>query len=313
MEKEAMNNTIVPIAVVSLLLAACTATVDKTSVQATQATPVSAQVPSVTIPYDASQPMYVVTVEPLSVGASSGGGVTQASSGGNYGWGPWGFMGGGRNPAPGAYTPQPQGMSDRVGQGIAAQLISALGKSGNVVVIDYETYRQKRNSGSVMVRPGEVGPFVIKGAVTEFNEVAEANEDRKGGSLGWMGTVAGIAGAVAGVPGVGIAGAAVSAANPTYENTKARRTGSVGMDLQVVEPDSGRMLGTIVSHGTFTAESATSGFSVFGMGGGQSAFAASALGQATRSALNDTVKQLTDQLRAKGGSYAPAPGSSTGR
>jgi curli biogenesis system outer membrane secretion channel CsgG len=121
--------------------------------------------------------------------------------------------------------------------------------------------------------------------------------------LGWAGTVLGIAGAVAGVPAAGIAGAAVSAANPTWENTKARRTGAVGLDLQVVEPDSGRMVGTIVSHGSFTAETASSGVSVFGIGGGESAFAASALGQATRAAMNDTIKQLSDQLRLKAPAY----------
>jgi curli biogenesis system outer membrane secretion channel CsgG len=75
------------------------------------------------------------------------------------------------------------------------------------------------------------------------------------------------------------------------------------MDLQVVEPNSGRMLGTITSHGSFASESATSGFSLFGIGG-ESAFAASALGQATRAALNDTLKQLSDILRVKGPAFA---------
>jgi hypothetical protein len=174
-----------------------------------------------------------------------------------------------------------------------AQLLSALGNSGNIVVIDYDHYLKNANSPSKMLRPGEVGPFVIKGTATEFSEVAEANNERQGGSLGWAGTV------------LGIAGAAVSAANPTWENTKPRRTGAVGLDLQIVEPDSGWILGTIISHGSFTAESASSGVSVFGIGGGESAFAASALGQATRAAMNDTVKQLSDQLRLKAPAYIP--------
>jgi hypothetical protein len=49
--------------------------------------------------------------------------------------------------------------------------------------------------------------------------------------------VPGVAGAISGTPEAGIAGAVISAANPTWENTKARRTGAVGMSLQVVEPD----------------------------------------------------------------------------
>ncbi|WP_348759555.1 hypothetical protein [Candidatus Methylocalor cossyra] len=172
--------------------------------------------------------------------------------------------------------------------------------------MDYEHYKKHESDPDSLLHPGEVGPFVIKGTITEFNEVAEANDSRKGGSLGWAGTVLGIAGAVSGTPGAGIAGAAVSAANPTWENTKARRTGSVGMDLQVLDPRSGRVVGTIVSHGSFTSESATSGFSLFGVGGGESAFAASALGQATRAALNDTLRQLSDQLKVKGLAFAPA-------
>jgi len=292
------------------LIVGCTASVNKASVQATASTPTSMQVETVRIPYDASKPMYVVTVEPLQVGADgSAGGPPPSSgqsSGGYYGWGPFGWIGPhGGSPAPNAYEAPLQGMSEKVGKGIAAQLLSALGNSGNIVVIDYDHYLKNVDNPSRMLRPGEVGPFVIKGTVTEFSEVAEANNERQGGSLGWAGTVLGIAGAVSGTPGAGIAGAAVSAANPTWENTKARRTGAVGLDLQVIEPDSGRILGTIVSHGSFTAESASSGVSVFGIGGGESAFAASALGQATRAAMNDTVKQLSDQLRLKAPAYAP--------
>jgi curli biogenesis system outer membrane secretion channel CsgG len=291
------------------LIIGCTASVDKSSVQATASTPTSMQVETVRIPYDPSKPMYVVTVEPLQVGADGSAGGPPPSTGqssGYSGWGPFGWIGPqGGNPAPNAYAAPLQGMSDKVGKGIAAQLLSALGNSGNIVVIDYDHYLKNADNPSKMLRPGEVGPFLIKGTVTEFSEVAEANNERQGGSLGWAGTVLGIAGAVSGTPGAGIAGAAVSAANPTWENTKARRTGAVGLDLQVVEPDSGRILGTIISHGSFTAESASSGGSVFGIGGGESAFAASALGQATRSAMNDTVKQLSSQLRLKAPAYVP--------
>lgn len=293
------------------LIVGCTASVNKASVQATASTPTSMQVETIHIPYDPSQPMYVVTVEPLQVGADGSAGGPPPSSGQTnsnyYGWGPFGWIGPrGGSPAPTAYEAPLQGMSDKVGKGIAAQLLSALGNSGNIVVIDYDHYLKNADNPSKLLRPGEAGPFVIKGTVTEFSEVAEANNERQGGSLGWAGTVLGVAGAISGTPGAGIAGAAVSAANPTWENTKARRTGAVGLDLQVVEPDSGRMLGTVVSHGSFTAESASSGVSVFGIGGGESAFAASALGQATRAAMNDTVKQLSQQLRIKGPAYIPA-------
>lgn len=306
-----MKLSVISAGVAATVIAGCAATVDKTSVQATSAAPTSMQVETVRIPFDSSQPMYVVTVEPLQVGADGSAGGPPPSSGqstGNYyGWGPFGWIGPhGGSPAPTAYEAPLQGMSEKVGKGIAAQLLSALGNSGNIVVIDYDHYLKNAGNPSKLLRSGEAGPFVIKGTITEFSEVAEANNERKGGSLGWAGTVLGVAGAISGTPGAGIAGAAISAANPTWENTKARRTGAVGLDLQVVEPNSGRMIGTIVSHGSFSAESASSGVSVFGIGGGESAFAASALGQATRAAMNDTVKQLSDQLRGKGRAYVAA-------
>jgi curli biogenesis system outer membrane secretion channel CsgG len=68
------------------------------------------------------------------------------------------------------------------------------------------------------------------------------------------------------------------------------------MDLQLVQPDSGRILGAVVVAGKFIAESATSGVSLFGVGGGGSAFAASALGQATRAATNDAIRQIMARL-----------------
>jgi hypothetical protein len=155
------------------LLAGCTASVDKASVQATAVAPTSMQVETVRIPYDASKPMYVVTVEPLQVGADGTVGGPPPSTGqsaGYYGWGPFGWIGPhGGTPAPNAYAAPLQGMSNRVGKGIAAQLLSALGNSGNMVVIDYDHYLKNADNPSKLIRSGEVGPFVIKGTVTEFS------------------------------------------------------------------------------------------------------------------------------------------------
>jgi hypothetical protein len=72
------------------------------------------------------KPMYVVTVEPLQVGADGSAGGSPPStgqSGGYSGWGPFGWIGPhGGSPAPNAYAAPLQGMSDKVGKGIAAQL-----------------------------------------------------------------------------------------------------------------------------------------------------------------------------------------------
>lgn len=283
---------------VVVALAGCATTVDKASVRATEGAPVSTQVEIVKIPYDPSVPNVVVAVELLTVGVEGSPGAPLPIAGGaRYGWGPWGLgpwpVG---SPAPRAYSPPAAGINERVGTGIAAQLVSGLSNAGNIVVLDYQHYLNNKHNPAGLVGPGEIGPFVIKGTVTEFNEVAEAGEQSRGASLGWAGTVLGIAGAIAGVPGAGIAGAAISAADPKYQETRMRRTGSVAMDLQIVDPASGRILGSSVASGKFTTESATSGMSVFGVGGGESAFAASALGQATRAAVNEAIRQVHQQL-----------------
>ena len=286
---------------VAVVLAGCATTVDKASVRATEGAPVSTQVEIVKIPFDPSLPKFIVTVEPLMLGTEGSPGAAVPTAGGaRFGWGPWGWgpwpVG---SPSPLAYSPPAAGISERVGTGIAAQLVSGLTNAGNTVVVDYQHYLNNKHNPAALVGPGEVGLFVIKGTVTEFSEVAEAGEQTKGASFGWVGTVLGIAGAVAGVPGAGIAGAGLSAADPKYQETRMRRTGSVAMDVQLVDPATGRILGSSVASGKFTAESATSGMSVFGVGGGESAFAASALGQATRAAVNEAIRHVHQQLAAK--------------
>src|SRR5579885_2187422 len=226
------------------LVGACTATVDKQSVRATQTAPESTQVDVVRIPYDPSLPYYVVTVEPFG----------------------WGLLPEGPQARP--YNPPPQAPPPGMGQAIAAQLVTALSNVGNIRIIDYDYYLQRRGNPASLVKRSEheVGPFVIRGEVTEFNEVAEATGSSTGGSLGAVGAALGVAGAIAGNTPAAATGAAVAVANPTLENTKARRTGSVAMDLKIVSPSNGRLLGAIVANGTFTNESSASGFSLFGIG-----------------------------------------------
>src|SRR5207247_1998757 len=207
---------------VAVLSSACTATVDKQSVKATQTAPESTQVEVVRLPYDPSLPYYVVTVEPLSFDAGGeGGGSAPPVPGRRYGWGPWGWGLLPEGPQARPYNPPPQGASAGMGAAIASQLVTALSNAGNVRIIDYDYYFENRNKLANLVRKShrEVGPFLIRGSVTEFNEVAEA-------------------------------------------------TGS-----------------------------AASGFSPFGSGKASNAFAASALGQANRAAMNSATTQIVDRLR----------------
>ncbi len=283
----------------AILAAACEpATVDKRSVRATGEAPESTAVEVVRIPYDRSLPYYVVAVEPFTFdtdGAPSGPGPDTP---GRYGWGPWGWGFLPEGPRAQAYNPPPQGASAQMGVAIANQLVTALGNVGNVRIVDYDYYYQHRNKPGSLVRrkDGEVGPFLIRGSVTEFNEIAEATGSSTGGSAGAVGAALGIAGAIAGNQPAAITGTALALANPTYEHTVARRTGSVAMDLKIVDPSSGRVAGTLTANGSFTSESSASGFSLFGFGKASNAFAASALGQANRAAMNSATQQVADRL-----------------
>jgi curli biogenesis system outer membrane secretion channel CsgG len=286
-----------------VLASACaTATVDKQSVRATQNAPESTQVDVVRIPYDPALPRYVVTVEPLAFDADSSPSVGSAppTPGTHYGWGPYGWGVLPEGPHAQAYNPPPPGAAGNVGRAIAAQLVTALTNVGNMVVIDWDYYQQNGGKPGNLVHRDkrEVGPFVVRGSVTEFNEIAEASGKSSGGSLGGLGVALGVAGAIAGNAPAAYTGAGLAVANPTYENTVARRTGSVAMDLTIVNPRDGRLVGSVMANGSFTSESAANGFSLFGFGRASNAYAASALGQANRAAMNSATTQIADRLRS---------------
>ena len=71
------------------------------------------------------------------------------------------------------------------------------------------------------------------------------------------------------------------------------------MDLKVVKGWDLRSTGSFRSAGTFVSVTSTSGMSVFGIGKTGKEFAASALGQATRAAMNDAVQKITDSVKRK--------------
>src|SRR5207244_10902548 len=148
---------------VAVLAGACTATVDKQSVKATQNAPESTQVDVVRIPYDPSLPYYVVTVEPLSFDASGeGGGSAPPVPGRRYGWGPWGWGLLPEGPQARPYNPPPQGASGNMGSAIASQLVTALSNAGNVRIIDYDYYLQNKHKTATLVnkRGHGGGPLV---------------------------------------------------------------------------------------------------------------------------------------------------------
>jgi curli biogenesis system outer membrane secretion channel CsgG len=286
-----------------LWLAACApATVNKQSVRATDQAPESTQVALVQIPYDPSRPYYVVTVEPFGIATDGipSGPPPETPGETRYGFGSWGWGLLPTGPQSSAYNPNPQGLAGNIGPGVAAQLTTALGNAGNIRIIDWDFYQQNGRNPAKLVnkKAGEVGPFVVRGVVTEFNEIAEATGSSTGGSLGAIGAALAIGGAIAGNAPATYTGAGLALANPGYQNTVARRTGSVAMDLKIVDPGNGRIVSSVMANGSFSSESAANGFSLFGFGSASNAYAASALGQAQRAAMNSATTQIVQRLEA---------------
>lgn len=255
------------------LITGCTTTSQEglaTQAQAQAGAPTAAQVEVLSLPYDGNLPTYVVAVDPLDYSASG-----QISGGGAH------------------------AQTTDIGKGLSAQLMTALSKWPNISMIDREMLT-KNPDGTFVCKlgPNELGPFIIKGTVTEFNETAGASEKTRGASLGRVGLIAGIAGAITGEDELTYVGAGLAAANPTFAKGKANRCGMVGMDLQLVDGRSGRILNSFNCSGTFTTVSEINGRSIFGIGGTNAEFAASALGQATRAAMNDALKRTADTLKS---------------
>lgn len=283
-----------------IALGACAdATVNKQGVRATDQAPESTQVEVVRIPYDPHYPYYVVTVEPLTVGVSSSNAPAPEVPGQTrYGFGSWGWGLLPTGPNAQAYSGSPQQIAANMGDAIAAQLTTALTNAGNIRVVDWDFYQQNRGNPAKLIdkKQNEIGPFVIRGTVTEFNEIAEATGSSTGGSLGAVGAALAIGGAIAGNNPATYTGTGLALANPGYQNTVARRTGSVAMDLKIVQPQNGRILSSVTANGSFTSESAANGVSLFGFGKASNAYAASALGQAQRAAMNSATTQIVQRL-----------------
>lgn len=283
----------------AMAISAGCATVERTNVQAQAGAPLAAQVQQVQMQYDPNQPKYVVIVDPLDFGASgiiSGGGAASAS-----------------NVTPGVIDPVFQGglqgghlegnransgnLAPAAGIGLGAQIVTALSQWPNISIADPASVT-RRSDGTYTTRlsPGEIGPFIVRGVITEFNETADLSEKKRGASLGLAGAAAGVAGAVTGIDALMWTGVGVAVANPTYTSEKVSRSGMVGMDVQILDGRTARLLRSFNANGTFTTQSAHSGLSLFGIGGGNAEFAASALGQATRAATNDVLMKTAGAL-----------------
>ncbi len=265
-----------------LLLSGCYQ-INESGLLATSQTPTVAAVPELSIPYAPDLPRVVVAVEPFAINSRS----TLETNVTGYNRCIDGNC---------AVTT----VARTLGDDVSAELITALLRVGNISVLDLKGLQTDRHGYySASVGKNEVGPFLIRGTLSEMAEEIKASDEDHGVSLGWVGLVAGIAGAVAGKPGLGWSGAGVAAANPTFESELHRREGMVAFDVQIVDLRSKRIIGSNRIVGTYASESAKSGFSLFGISKNKQEFAQSVLGQAMRAAMNDAVGKIWSTLRER--------------
>lgn len=238
-------------------------------VNATAGAPAPAQVKEISIPYEAGVPKFVVAVEELNTATS----LT-------------------------VFTDN-QAKAVPIATQLTAQLKTALSNVGNISLLDTHGL-QRKGDGTYGARldKGELGPYVIRGTITEFNESAEGGSSSRGASLGGAGAVMGIAGAIADKPGLMWTGAGLAAANPSFGTAKAARKGMVAMDIEIVNGKTGRIVKSLKAEGTFASEAVSSGMSLFGIGGHESQFQESAIGQAMRAALNDASEKIYNSLKS---------------
>ncbi len=227
--------------------------VDRTEAQAVAERPVSTEVALTRIPPDPALPTLVVTVKPFVMAAS---GVTSGTGGTVI------------NPG------------EQIGPGVSAQLISSLQWVGNIVVIDYDTYQRDPEKIVAGLKNGEQGPFIIKGTVTEFSEMAD--QTGQGASTG---------------PNIPLmlipyAGGLASYGYGTKSASETKRTGMVGLDIQIVDPTTGRLVTSFTTEGSFTTISTANARTTWGNTRTKTESVSSAIGQAQRVALNQAITKI---------------------
>lgn len=262
-----------------------------TSAQAQAGAPTAAQVSILSLPFDPATPIFTVTVEPFQTAAQgivSGGNTVPTAPNQSYFYSNSLNMQSFDRPQSHSQTPA---ISDRVGFGVAAQLLTTLSRVGNLRVIDYETFRATPSAYANL--------YVIKGTVTEFSETAEAQDNKQGFSTLPLGKVAGDIGRAAGAPGLSLFGSLASHSNVASQDTATSRRGMVGLDLQVIQPKTGQIITSFPCQGTFVTKSATRINTAFGYQQSNADYQASALGQAQRAALNTAATQILAALKAQ--------------
>ena len=182
-------------------------------------------------------------------------------------------------------------------EGIKAQLVTALTRCGNIVVADPESVK-KLEDGTYTCRlqEGEVGPFIIRGTISEFNETAELTAEGEEASAGGFAGFVDALGSIAGSRPLRSAADVIGSTGGRQRSEQSFRSGSVGMDLKILDGRSARFVESVSCAGTFSTATGSVQSSMMGFSNHKDEFAASALGQATRAAMNDAMVKISSAL-----------------
>ncbi len=250
--------------------------IDPAEAQAQQEVPVQAEVKPLVIPYDPSLPKWVVTVEPFVQGSS---GITA----GNSGRGsqvmivPGGLVPTAIYPAVGGSRTDP---GSQVGFGITAQLLSAIQRGlGNAEVVDWEIYKHDPEKIIAGMKTGELGPYVIRGVVTQHNQSTDASVEGESSNGAGLGLIP-------------YAGPIIRLGKGTKSVQRTTYRGMVAFDAQIVDPRSGRIVSSFTAEGTFTSIDTMTTKTSWGKTKVTSTGCSSAIGQALLAATNKAVSEV---------------------
>jgi curli biogenesis system outer membrane secretion channel CsgG len=198
-----------------------------------------------------------------------------------------------------------------LGQAIRSQFIATLSQSPNFLVVDRQSMidikREQDIAASGAMDPrdrpaiGKIAGarYLIKADVTEFSE--EAVGDSKGTRVGGgsiFRTVSTILRYVPAVPAeANMAMDVASAVNPMAANAKQTVHGLVGIELRIVDVDTGSVVRATRAHASLTKEKVQRLLGIAGISANNAQFKESVLGQVTRSAVEDAVRQIHGVLR----------------
>jgi curli biogenesis system outer membrane secretion channel CsgG len=196
-----------------------------------------------------------------------------------------------------------------LGQTVRSQLLSSLSASGNFAVADRQVMadiaaEQRLNAANATVPSGRplmgrlAAPrYLVKITVNEFKEAVQGRS--QGGRIE-LGTILGIAGSLSGHSAAKIlnAGAVV---NPTIGNANDTVEGVVGMEVRVIDIQTGTVIGQTRAVGKLTRQNSSTVLGIAGITTSDSRFSESVLAQATRVAVEEATVQIHTLLRGRGG------------